>query len=147
MDARLSFWTFSLALAGTALALAISGVLAVRGGDVEAHRRRMKGAVALVIAFVASYGVKLAVIGREALHTWEPFFVTVLRVHQGFISVMLTAGIWALVLSPKTLSADAPEREAARGRHRLAGRIAIASFAGALTMSAITYWGMWQRAG
>lgn len=147
MDARLAFWTFSLAIAGGALVLAISGVLAVRGGNVETHRRRMKGSVGLVIAFVASYGVKLAVIGREALHTWEPFFVTVLRVHQGFISVMLMAGIWALVLSPKTLSTDAAEREAARLRHRLAGRIAIASFAAALSMSAITYWGMWQRAG
>ena len=147
MDARLSFWTFSLAIAGAALALAISSVLAVRGGGIEKHRRRMKGSVALVIAFAASYGVKLAVIGREALHTWEPFFVTVLRVHQGFISLMLTAGIWALVLSPKTLSTDASERESARSRHRLAGRIAITAFAAALTMSAITYWGMWQRAG
>ena len=147
MDLRLSFWTLSIFLAGAAVSAAFTGIARVRSGDIEGHRSRMTLSGYLILAFVASYGVKLAVIGREALHTWEPFFLGVLRLHQGFIAVMLGAGLYALALSKKTLSADAEERGRARARHRLAGRVAAASFAAAFAMSLVTYWGMWQRAG
>lgn len=146
MDARLAFWTFSLTLMAAAFGTSLWGVAAARNGQIESHRRRMKLAGFLIVAFVAGYGVKLAVIGREALETWAGGYVTVLRIHQFFIAGMLGGGLYALWLSKKTLSRDAGEREAARDKHRLAGRISITSFALALIMSAIIYWGMLQRA-
>ena len=147
MDARLGFWTFSLLLAATSLGVSFWGVAAIRRNDIETHRKRMKLAAWLIVAFVASYGFKLGLLGREELASWGSTWVTVLRVHQFFIAVMLGSGLYSLAIAHKTLSKDAEVRETARKNHRRSGHTAIGAFALAWLMSAITYFGMWQRLG
>ena len=146
MDARLAFWTWALADMTVMVGLAAFGIWRVRGRQVAAHRRSMLAAVALLVAFVGSYGLKLALIGREALDTWEPAYRHVLRFHETCIAVMLIAGGTAVWLALRHgIDRGAPP-ETLR-THRRAGWTAFAAATLGVFSAAVVLFGMYQRAG
>jgi uncharacterized membrane protein YozB (DUF420 family) len=79
------------------VAFAIRGVRAARRGEIWLHRRCMLAAAWLVVGFVASYPLKLAWLGREALGQWSPAAIRVLRVHELCVAVLLVGGASALL--------------------------------------------------
>ena len=81
MDAKIVYWTGAFINFGLITALAIRGVRQIRRGDLVRHRRSMLTCVALVGAFLVSYGVKLAVLGRENLAAWSGLDRGILRFH------------------------------------------------------------------
>jgi hypothetical protein len=96
MDAKLAYWTAATLNMGFLMAFAASGVRRVRGGQVDRHRRRMLTAVALVTAFVLSYAIKLAALGREDLSVWSSTAIWTLRFHELCVFTMLVSGGLAL---------------------------------------------------
>ena len=141
-------------VAGVVL-LAWRGVVEIRRGNVRAHRRRMLGAASLVALFVASYLVKVALLGKEDRSLWSDAALNILYVHETCIAVMLLAGVWAGYRAFRfrrsvgaTLDADRP-RTTPRDRvwHRRAGRVAVgASVLGWITSVGVLL-GMYARAG
>ena len=150
-DPKVAYWTAAFANMLAAVTLAVIGVRRIQRAEVAGHRRMMKTAALLVLLFVLSYGVKLAVLGREALQLWEPRFVNVLRFHELCVATMVLAGSRALYLATTRHLADppAPENAAARAHsarsHRRAGWTAlVASALGAVTAGYVLY-GMYAR--
>ena len=162
MDPKLAYWTAAFVnmtvLAGTALA----GVRYAKRGEVARHRRAMTIAAALVLAFLASYPLKLLFLGREDMSSWSALTVSLLRVHELCVLVMLVAGTTAIARGRRlaraledragasaatTATASAATIETAsaatlalRAAHRRAGRIALSAavlgwlFAGAVLL-------------
>jgi uncharacterized membrane protein YozB (DUF420 family) len=97
MDPKLMFWTAALLNMGVIVALVIVGVRAVRRGAVARHRRCMKSAAWLIVAFIGSYVLKLAFLGREALSTWSPASLWTLRFHETCVLAMIVGGSIALL--------------------------------------------------
>ena len=95
MDAKLLFWCIALANLALIVAFALTGVQAVRRGDVRTHRRNMLTAASLVALFLVSYLVKVAVLGREDRSLWTPLDRGVLYVHETFVVLMLGGGGFA----------------------------------------------------
>jgi uncharacterized membrane protein YozB (DUF420 family) len=153
MDAKVIYWTGALINMAVLAGLASIGVRQARRGDYARHRRSMLGAIALVIAFIASYALKLALLGREDLSIWSAFSINTLRFHESCVLVMLIAGGMALArgrkLSRSSLlddSADAPAPQpAVIARHRLAGRIAVAAAWLGFASAAVVLAGMYAR--
>lgn len=151
LDPKVTYWTAALANMVAAFALAAFGVRRIRRAEVAGHRRLMKTAGTLVVLFLVSYLVKVQVLGREALETWEPRFVNVLRFHELCVAVMVLAGGRALYLATTRKLADPPTPDgvAARAKtarsHRRAGWTALVSCAmGAVTAGYVLY-GMYSR--
>ena len=131
------------------LALALSGVAWARRGDYVRHRRRMLGAVSLVLLFLFSYVVKVATLGPEQLEAWPRIYVWVLRSHESFIAILVLAGSTAVGLALwHRMPIPRPRSEAANRTHlwhRRAGRTALAGgLLGILTASYVLY-GMYAR--
>ncbi len=141
MDPKLLYWTGALINMWAVAALALAGVARIRARDVAGHHRRMLGAAALVLLFVLSYAVKLAQLGREDLPSWEPWAVTLLRIHELFVFIMLLAGGRAGLLARKLRHVKLPDGQGGdplRVAHRRAGKLAIgAALFGALTASGV----------
>ena len=95
MDAKLIFWCVALANLCAIVSFAVTGVLAVRRGDVRTHRRRMLTAASLVGLFLVSYLLKVAVLGREDRSLWTALDRSVLYVHETFVAAMLLGGGYA----------------------------------------------------
>jgi uncharacterized membrane protein YozB (DUF420 family) len=157
MDANTAYWTAAWLNMLVLVGLAIAGARQAGQQHIDRHRRLMWTAVILVVVFVSSYGVKLAVLGREDLAVWERSFVHVLRVHELCVLVMVLAGATSLTLAlrlelERPLGAPRIGLDAARlGRgvriHRSAGWIAIgAGLLGVLTASYVL-WGFYSRLG
>ncbi len=157
MDPKLIYWTAAWLNMLVIMGLAWSGIRRIRRGQVAAHRRRMLGAASLVAAFLGSYLLKLFFLGREQLGLWDPLYVTVLRVHELCILVMVVAGGTALGLALRLRLAEArdgsrapgdPARLPARLRlHRRAGRSAVAAVVAGLLTAGVVLYGMYARAG
>lgn len=96
MDAKVIYWTAALLNLGVIVALALRGVAQVRRGEVEAHRRSMLAAAALIVAFLVSYPLKLLFLGREDLAAWSALHVHNLHLHETCVALMLLAGAVAL---------------------------------------------------
>jgi uncharacterized membrane protein YozB (DUF420 family) len=96
MDAKLAYWTAAALNMALLVGFAASGVRRVQDGQVAGHRRRMLTAVALVLAFVLSYAIKLAALGREDLSVWSDAAVWTLRFHELCVFTMLVSGGLAL---------------------------------------------------
>ena len=73
-----------------------SGVLQIRRGEVEKHRRSMKIAASLVVVFLVSYGLKLVSLGGEDLARWSEFHRNVLFFHETCVAFFVVAGSFAL---------------------------------------------------
>jgi len=153
MDAKVIYWTVALLNMALLGGFALSGVLQARRGEYSRHRRSMLIAIVLVAGFVLSYGLKLAVLGREDLSVWNPLFVNTLRFHETCILTMVISGGLALrrghgLARTRLVSdaADAPEADpAAMARHRLAGRIALWAAGFGFASAAIVLAGMYAR--
>ena len=97
MDSKFAFWSAALANLFTICALLVAGIRNVRRGRIDRHRRCMLTASYLVGAFVLTYVIKLAVLGREQLSAWSPQSVTILRIHEAFVLTMILGGSVALI--------------------------------------------------
>jgi len=152
--ANLTYWTLAFADLVCVLLLALSGVSRIRGGDVAGHRTQMLWASGFVGLFLGSYPVKLMFLGRERLAEWEPMNVTLLRVHESFILLMVLAAALAFWNARILRLQDARDGSASSlaeakvpGRirlHRRCGRLAVFAAAGALITSAVVLLGMYR---
>ena len=155
MDPKLWFWTFALANMAAILFLAARGVRAIRAGDVARHRRSMTGAGWLVVAFLASYLVKRAVLGPEDLALWSPAARINLWVHESFVAAMLLAGASALVFGRRIArtrrvtgrAADPAAGSAELRRHRRFGWGAVVASALGFATACGILAGMFARLG
>jgi len=96
MDPKLAFWTAALANLLVIVVLATVGIVSVRRGRVAIHRFCMKTSAWLVVAFLASYVLKLVLLGREQMSLWSPGAITNLRFHETCVLTMVVAGSVAL---------------------------------------------------
>jgi len=143
------------------LSIAVVGIRQVPRAQYERHRTLMLTACGLVVAFVVSYVAKLAFLGREQLELWEPRYVTVLRIHEFCVLLMLLGGGTAIAQAirlglPAGASSAASSNSGGeigakaleRGvrLHRRAGFLAfISAFAGVVTAAYVLV-GMLGRA-
>lgn len=135
MDARILFWAAALVNMAAIVALLARGILQVRAGDTEAHRRSMLTAGALVIAFLAAYLVKRSVIGGEDLSVWSDAALMNLYVHETMVVAMLLMGLLAFARGRSlartrrvTRRTDDPVANPSLIRaHRTFGRLAVAA--------------------
>jgi hypothetical protein len=155
MDPRLAYWTFALLDLAAVVGFAAAGVAALRRGDVPRHQRRMLTAASLVGLFLLSYLVKLGLIGREDLASWEPASIWMLRIHELCVFTMLAAGAIAgtrALRLRRTRNAtrdprDPPAPATLVRWHRGAGKTAVFAAALALGFAGLVLAGMYRRAG
>jgi len=148
VDPKLLYWTGALLNMVLVVVLAVSGVASVRRGDVARHRRRMLAASVLVGAFVLSYALKVAVLGREPIATWSPAAIWTLRVHELCVLVMLVGGAGAGLGAFRMRAAPlAAEHAGVRAAHRRAGRAAVIAAGAGLVTAGVVLAGMYGRAG
>lgn len=153
MDLKVAYWTAAWINLLVLSFFALSGVQQVRKGQFARHRRSMLTAVWLVVFFVVSYVIKLALLGREDLTIWSTAAIWTLRIHELCIAVMLIAGITALVrgnrIAKTSLLSDAPDAPALdpdqRLKHRQAGRAAVLAMVLALISAGCVLLGMYAR--
>lgn len=153
MDARALYWTGAFVNFGVITALAIYGVAKIRRGEVTRHRRSMLACVALVVAFLVSYVLKLALLGRENLAVWSDFHVNNLRFHETCVLLMLVAGGVALTRARKMRStrsvtrdpASPPARRSTLRWHHRAGWTGVVSAVLGLVTAGIVLLGMYAR--
>jgi hypothetical protein len=155
MQPQLVFWTLALVDLCAVVGFAVSGVRALRRGDVPGHRRRMLTSASLVGLFLAAYLVKLAALGREDFSLWSAQAIWVLRLHELCVFSMLVAGAVAgsraLRLRTTRRVTGRPEDPPAPARllraHRRAGWIAVVAASLAFGFAALVLGGMYRRAG
>ena len=82
-------------------AVALLGVRCAHRGEIARHRRAMKIASWLVVAFLLSYVLKVVLIGREDMASWSSLDLWVLRCHELCVVSMLIAGSAAWLQSRK----------------------------------------------
>lgn len=150
----LLFWTAALVNLGVVCAMALSGVRCAHRGEIARHRRAMKVASWLVVAFLLSYVLKVLLIGREDMARWSNVDLWVLRLHELFVMGMLVAGSVAWLRSRKLagtriVTRDArdpePDPTVLRG-HKRAGWAAVLSAIGGFLLAVGVLAGMYSRA-
>jgi len=153
MDPKLLFWTAALVNLGVLCALALAGVRHARRGEIARHRRAMKIATVLILAFLGSYVLKVGLLGREDQSVWSQLDVWVLRIHELFVMVMIAAGGVAWIQGRKLVTTrlvthdpndPAPDPKLAR-THRIAGRTAVIGAILAFVMAIGVLAGMFAR--
>jgi hypothetical protein len=115
----------------------------------------MLTAAALVALFLLSYLLKLALIGREDLASWDTSSIWMLRIHELCVFTMLAAGITAgtrALRLRRTRNAtrdpqDPPAPASLVRWHRGAGKTAVCAAALALGFAGLVLAGMYRRAG
>lgn len=146
-DPKVAYWTLALANMLAIVVLAAVAVRRVRRREVAGHRRLMLVAASLVGLFLASYVVKLFLLGREQLELWDPRYVNTLRFHETCVAVMVLAGARALWLGARR-GAKQGFTDPARARsHRIAGRTALVSALLGLASASYVLFGMYERLG
>lgn len=146
MDPKALFWTVALFFMAALVGLAFDGWRAIRAGDFERHRRRMRVATWMVLTFVGAYAAKVLLLGKEGLDAWTDSQILILRIHETFVALMLLGGGAARWLGRRLgdgFAADA----GIRGRHRLAGRVGLVGGVLALVTAGMVLYGMFQRLG
>ena len=138
-------------------------VLAIRGVRRTVrrllHRRCMRAAGWLVVGFIGSYLLKLALLGREALGQWSDTAIWTLRSHELCIAVMLVGGASALYrasqLRDEPFAASAPGIERAPlppgllpalAAHRRSGWTALIGASLGVLTAGLVLAGMYARA-
>jgi uncharacterized membrane protein YozB (DUF420 family) len=153
MDPKVLYWTGALANMALITVLATRGVRQAKRGEIPAHRRSMLTCVALVVAFLVSYGLKLVFLGREDLESWGGLYVNTLRFHETCVLVMIVGGGIALHRARamrgtrnRTRDAADPAAPAAVVRlHHRAGRAGIAGLVLAVLSASVVLAGMYAR--
>lgn len=151
MDARLVYWTWAFVDMLVVVACALEGVRRIRRRELVRHRQFMIASACLVGVFVASYVVKVPVLGKEALATWDDGSILILRIHETCVLVMLVSGACAgaLAYRLRRIPISWPRQEAPkpspRRVHRAVGWTAVvASLLGVIT-AALVLQGMYGR--
>ncbi len=153
MDPKLLFWTVALVNLAVLCGFALSGVRFVRRGEIARHRRAMKVASLLILAFLGTYVLKVVVLGREDQSVWTLFDVWILRIHELFVVLMIGAGsvAWLQVrklVDTRLVTHDPndpmPEPKVVR-THRMAGRTAVISAVLAFLLAIGVLIGMFAR--
>ena len=153
MDPKLLFWTVALANLAVLCGFALSGVRFVRRGEIARHRRAMKVASLLILAFLGAYVLKVVVLGREDQSVWTLLDVWVLRIHELFVMLMIGAGsvAWFQVrklVDTRLVTHDPndpmPDPKVVR-THRMAGRTAVISAVLAFLLAIRVLIGMFAR--
>ena len=152
MDPKLLYWTAALVNLGVIVFCVVAGVRAIRRGEVVRHRRLMLTGAGLIGLFLASYAVKVLVLGKEDRSLWTSLDYAILYVHELCIAAMLLAGGLALFRAWRfrarlpadgTLPTEPLPGGAAHGR---AGKIAVAgTILGFVTAGGVLF-GMFARA-
>ena len=153
MDPKLLFWTVALVNLAVLCGFALSGIRFARRGEIARHRRAMKIASWLIVAFLAAYVLKVVVLGREDQSVWTLLDVWVLRIHELFVMVMIGAGTVAWLQVKKirgtrlvTHDPNDPKPDPKVVRtHRIAGRTAVISAILALLWAIGVWVGMLAR--
>jgi len=155
VDARLWFWTASFLNMTLIVLLASLAIRSVRRGQVERHRRLMLASVLLTTSFLAGYAGKLLVLGRENMALWSPTDVTILRVHETFVLLMVLGGSVALFRARSLRDtrnrtrrpSDPPAPTELVRSHRRAGWTAVLGVGCAWALAGAVLLGMYRRAG
>ncbi len=153
MDPKVLYWTAAFVNLGVIAGLVIRGVAYIRRGDVVRHRRAMLAGAWLVAAFLVSYGLKLAFLGREDLSVWRAFHVQTLRLHETCVLAMLVAGTVALTRARRMRGsrnvtrdpADPPAPESTVRWHRRAGWTGVIGALTGLASAGVVLAGMYAR--
>jgi uncharacterized membrane protein YozB (DUF420 family) len=154
MDPKLFFWTAAIVDLGAVCLIAILGVRYARRGEIARHKRSMKIASLLVVAFLASYLLKSQFLGREDMSAWTPLDLWVLRIHELFVMQMLIGGVLAWIHGRKLLKTRLvthdPEDPVPDPKtlqiHRIAGRTGVIGSVLAFLMALGILAGMFVRA-
>lgn len=153
MNPALIFWSVALVDLGIVCLVAILGVRCARRGEIARHRRAMQTAAALVVAFLLSYLLKVALIGREDMSLWTLLDLWILRIHELFVMTMLVAGAIAFrqarqLAATRVVTRDPKDPDAdprALRIHRRAGWTAVASAVMGFAFAIGVLLGMFQR--
>lgn len=124
--------------------VAASGLRAwwfARRGQLAEHGRWMRLAISLVGIFLATYVVKVLVLGRETLDTWPRAAVIALRVHESLVLLMLVSGAAAWRISRQLVPGEAGNRA---WLHRLCGRTALVATLVALFTASMVLFAMFR---
>jgi uncharacterized membrane protein YozB (DUF420 family) len=157
VDPNVMYWSGAWLNMAVIVGIALFGIRQVRRREIAQHRRSMLSAATLVVLFVASYGIKLAMLGREQLDLWASSYVYVLRFHELCVAIMVVAGITTIYLAQRLRLLEAadgsqgayegPVRLARLQLHRRAGKSAFyAAIVGLMSAGVILY-GMYARTG
>ena len=148
MTANLMYWLFAYVLTLVAFLIGLNGVSHIRRGDWQAHRKRMVASCNLILFFVASYVVKVLVLGREDKSDWSTFYLVVLYIHESFIACMLIFGVLARIRAAK-LQLKTPDGSDAivRKKHGNAGKMCLLFCALGILTATVVVFGMFERAG
>ena len=141
---NLAFWAGSLLWMAALVAVALRGVLRVRRGDVDAHRRAMNLAVAMVLGFVVAYALKVVLLGKENLAIWSSWDRGVLYFHETMVAIMLIGGGTARWLG-RRMGPGGGATARMRTIHRRAGRTALVAGSLALFTALLILLGMVRR--
>ena len=153
MDPKLLFWAAALVDLAVLCGFALFGVRCARRGEIARHRRAMKIASWLIVAFVGAYLLKVGVLGREDQSVWSNLDVWILRIHEFFVLFMIGGGAVAWVQGRKLAltrlvthdpSDPTPDAKIVR-THRIAGRTAVISSISALALAIGVFAGMVAR--
>jgi uncharacterized membrane protein YozB (DUF420 family) len=153
MDPKLLFWTVALVNLAVLCGFALSGVRFARRGEIARHRRAMKVASLLILAFLGAYVLKVVVLGREDQSVWTLLDVWILRFHELFVMLMIGAGsvAWLQVrklVDTRLVTHDPndpiPDPKVVR-THRMAGRTAVISAVLAFLLAIGVLVGMFSR--
>jgi len=153
MDPKLLFWTAALVNLAVLCGFALSGVRYARRGEIARHRRAMKIASFLIVAFLGAYVLKVVVMGREDQSVWSLLDVWILRIHEFFVMVMIGAGSVAWLQARRLVDTrlvthdpndPMPDPKVVR-THRIAGRTAVISAVFAFLMAIGVLVGMFAR--
>ena len=155
IDAKVWYWTGAWLNMLVVVLLLTAGIREVRRREIARHRRRMLSAIVLVLAFLASYPIKLLLLGREQLELWGSAYIATLRFHELCIAAMVSGGLTALWLATRLRLIEAAN--GSRGRypaekiesrlrlHRRAGRTAYWGALLGLVSAAVVLFGMFTR--
>lgn len=154
MTHHLLYWTAALINLAVICGLALLGARCARRSEIARHRRLVKIASLLVLAFLASYVAKLGLLGREDRSGWTLFDLWLLRAHELFVLQMVVAGSVAWWQGRKliptrlvTLDPKDPEPDTAVARtHRIAGRLAVVGSLLGFVLAIGVLAGMYARA-
>jgi Protein of unknown function (DUF420) len=154
MNPGLFFWSAAFVNLAVICALALLGVRCAHRGEIARHRRAMKIASWLVVAFLMSYVLKVVLIGREDMASWSSLDLWILRGHELCVVLMLIAGSAAWIQSRKlagtrVVTRDArdpePDAKVLRG-HKRAGWTAVLSALAGFVLAIGVLAGMYSRA-
>lgn len=155
MDPNIAFWTAALVNLLIIVALLAVGIRSIRRRQISRHHRCMKTAAWLVTAFLGSYLIKLALLGRESLARWSDAAVMNLRFHELCVVTMVAAGSVALLRARRMrgtrqisgLPGDPLAPDSTLRGHRRAGWTAAIGAGLGFVTAVVLLAGMYRRGG